>query len=160
NQYSDEGLQHAALSSRQRCSADDDGCHSGEEATVADQRVPEAELRRGQHATDGVEDARQGESDDTNRRDRNAGEGGKLLSATESINIAAESGVVLDDESYRETGERQPYAPGKAQRSPDSKSAYQWVVDPDRHAAEHRVGDSDADEPGAERRHKRRHLEP
>ena len=67
--------------------------------------------------------------------------------------------MVLNDESDSEASERQPDAPGKAEHSLDRKAAYQRVVDPYGHAAQQRVGDADADEPGAERRHERGHLE-
>ena len=61
DQHADERLQHAALPAGQRGAADDDGGDGGEQAPIADLRVAEAELRGGEDAADGVEDAGQRE---------------------------------------------------------------------------------------------------
>ena len=55
------------------------------------------------------------------RADRDPGQRRQVLAAAERVEVAAEAGVVLDDDRDEQAGERQPDAPGKAEEALDGE---------------------------------------
>ena len=120
DQHADQGLQHAALTARQRGAADHHGGDRREQAALADQRIAEAELGRGQHAAQRVEHAGNGEGRDPDPVDRDAGQGGQILAAAQRVHVAA--AVACDPGSRR----RRPVPPAPARRRTAGPGCARW----------------------------------